>query len=136
MGAGFETTASLINGALYLLLRNPDSLKKLTDEVRSAFATPADIKLAELDKLPYLIACLQEALRWYPPAAAAAQRQVMKGGATIAGRFVPEDVSNRLKGTTSTILVQFADFAVYRCCATLGCVPLAIPLHQGRRVSP
>lgn len=93
IGAGFETTASLVTATLYLLVRNPQCLEKVTEEVRSSFKSQEDVSFAKLDKLPYMIACLNEALRWYAPIASGMPRQVMKGGATIAGRFVPEDVS-------------------------------------------
>lgn len=37
-----------------------------------------------------MIACLREALRYYPPVAGEMPRVVPKGGAHIAGAFVPE----------------------------------------------
>lgn len=38
-----------------------------------------------------MLACLREALRRYPPVAGPLPRVVPKGGANIAGRFVPEN---------------------------------------------
>src|ERR1700761_3461048 len=37
MIAGTETTATLLSGLLYYLLVNPDTMKKLTREIRDAF---------------------------------------------------------------------------------------------------
>jgi cytochrome P450 len=91
LAAGFETTSSLVTATLYLLMRNPHCLAKVTQEVRSTYASQEDISFATLDKAGYMIACLNEALRWYPPVATGMLREVMKGGTTIAGREVPED---------------------------------------------
>lgn len=95
LGAGFETTASLLTAVTYLLCSNPRCLEKVTHEIRSSFKSADDITFASVDKLPYLIACLSEALRWYPPIASGLQRLAMEGGTTVAGVFVPEEVSSK-----------------------------------------
>lgn len=41
--AGSETTATALAGATYFLLKNPDTMAKLTDEVRSTFTTEEEI---------------------------------------------------------------------------------------------
>jgi cytochrome P450 len=51
--AGSETTATLLSGVTYLLLRNPECLRKVTDEVRSAFESEHDITFASVQNLPY-----------------------------------------------------------------------------------
>lgn len=91
--AGSETTATLLAGATFLLLQQPETLRKLTREVRSAFATEDEIDMTSVNKLPYLFACLDEALRMYPPVAVGLPRVCPKGGAEVSGHFVPEDVS-------------------------------------------
>lgn len=88
--AGSETTATLLSGATFLLLTNPDALAKLTAEVRSTFADDADITLSSVSSLTYMLACLDESLRRYPPVVIGLPRVVPKGGATVAGQFVPE----------------------------------------------
>lgn len=40
-----------------------------------------------------MIACIKEGLRYYPPVAGQMPRLVPKGGAYIAGQFVPEGTS-------------------------------------------
>ncbi|KAI3398516.1 hypothetical protein diail_9040 [Diaporthe ilicicola] len=89
--AGSETTATLLTGATYLLLSNPQCLHKVTEEVRSAFQSEHEITFSSVQQLPYMLACLREALRCYPPVAGPLPRVVPKGGANIAGYFVPED---------------------------------------------
>lgn len=91
--AGSETTATLLSGVLFLLLTNPDCLSRLKHEVRSTFAAEADITIASVSTLPYMLACLDEALRCYPPIASGLPRVVAKGGKTLCGKYVPEDVS-------------------------------------------
>ncbi|KAE8337772.1 hypothetical protein BDV24DRAFT_154053 [Aspergillus arachidicola] len=67
--AGSETTATLLSGVTYLLLRNPEAYQRLTEEVRSTFNSEDDINLSSAAKLPYMLACVDEALRMYPPGA-------------------------------------------------------------------
>lgn len=90
---GSETTATLLSGVTYYLLCNPSTLAKLTTEIRNAFQREDEITITSVGQLPYLLACLDEGLRVYPPVPIGLPRVVPKGGATIAGRFVPEDVS-------------------------------------------
>lgn len=90
--AGSETTASLLSGVTFLLLTNTEAMEKLKTEVRSAFQSVADITITAVNQLPYLLACLNEGLRRYPPAVSNLPRDVHEGGEMIAGRFVPEHV--------------------------------------------
>ncbi|KAH6615956.1 cytochrome P450 [Chaetomium sp. MPI-SDFR-AT-0129] len=87
---GSETTATLLSGVTYLLLTNPEALKKLTREIRGAFQSEAEIDFSSVSTLPYLLACLDEALRMYPPVPTGLPRVVPRGGANIAGNYVPE----------------------------------------------
>ncbi|KAE8379705.1 cytochrome P450 [Aspergillus bertholletiae] len=65
--AGSETTATLLSGATYLILKNPEAHRRLVKEVRSAFNNQEEINLTSVAKLPFMLACLDEALRMYPP---------------------------------------------------------------------
>ncbi|TEA14427.1 Cytochrome P450 monooxygenase aclL [Colletotrichum sidae] len=89
--AGSETTATVLAGVTYLLLKNPDKMKRLTDEVRDSFASEDEINFTSVNKLPYMLACLDETLRMYPPVPTGLPRVVPEGGATIAGHYVPEN---------------------------------------------
>ncbi|KAL2255906.1 hypothetical protein VTK26DRAFT_2501 [Humicola hyalothermophila] len=88
---GSETTATLLSGVTYFLLTNPEAMKKLTAEIRGAFKSEDEIDFASVSTLPYLLACLDEALRMYPPVPTGLPRVVPKGGANIAGNYVPEN---------------------------------------------
>lgn len=92
--AGSETTATLLCGVTYLLLTNPAALAKATIEVRTTFKSDKDITLLSVMNLPYLLACLNEALRRYPSIVGGLPRQTPAGGSTIAGKYVAEGVSS------------------------------------------
>jgi cytochrome P450 len=89
--AGSETTATLLAGLTYLLCKHPEAMSKLKQEVRSKFTSDSEITLASVLELKYLLACLDEALRLYPPVPIGPPRTVPagSGGVTIAGHVVP-----------------------------------------------
>jgi aspirochlorine biosynthesis cytochrome P450 monooxygenase len=89
LAAGSETTATLLSGALYLLLTHPESLGQLTAEIRTYFRSETDIDMHSTANLPFLQAVLQESLRLYPPAPNAFPRRTPAPGQVICGRFVP-----------------------------------------------
>jgi len=62
--AGSETTATLLSGVTYFLLKQPDLFDKLSKEVRSSFRNSEEITLLSVSKLPYMLACISEALRY------------------------------------------------------------------------
>ena len=70
MLAGTETTATELSGLTFHLLKNPDKMKKVAEEIRSSFTNNDQITLDTLRRRPYLNACIVEGLRLYPPAPA------------------------------------------------------------------
>lgn len=90
--AGSETTATVLCGVTYLLTENPHTLDILTKEVRSAFASEAEINIESAGRLPYMLACLDETLRMYPPVPIALGRITTDEGAMVSGKFVPKNV--------------------------------------------
>ncbi|KAJ0330007.1 hypothetical protein COL5a_003838 [Colletotrichum fioriniae] len=93
IAAGSETTATLLAGLTYLLTQNPRVLAKLTTEVRSTFTHPDEITFTGVNSCKYLLACIEEALRVYPPSPQPHHRIVPAGGATVDGVFLPEGTS-------------------------------------------
>jgi cytochrome P450 len=91
--AGSETTATLTSGLVFRLLRNPPILEKLTQEIRSAFENESEMSFAAEAKLPYLQACIEEALRIYPPVPSAVPRMTQPQGDLISGLAIPGGVS-------------------------------------------
>ena len=92
--AGSETSATLLSGLIFHLLKNPDAYTKITREVRTAFSSEFEMNFMTVAKLPYLQACIEEGLRIYPPVPMSQPRITPDEGATINGRFVPPDVCN------------------------------------------
>ncbi|KAF2464711.1 cytochrome P450 monooxygenase-like protein [Lindgomyces ingoldianus] len=96
MVAGTETTATLVSGLTYLLLKNTAAMKKLNEEIRSTFANAEDMHMDSIAALPYLNACIKEALRLYPPVPVGLPRLTPPEGSTVCGVFIPP-------GTTITV---------------------------------
>ncbi|KAF1976980.1 cytochrome P450 [Bimuria novae-zelandiae CBS 107.79] len=94
MLAGSETTATLLLGVTYYLLSNPETYKRATEEVRAAFDRPEDITFKEAtQRLLYMMACLNETLRVFPPVPLALLRITKPGQMTpIAGHMIPPNV--------------------------------------------
>lgn len=64
--AGHETTANALSFTLFLLAKNPEIQEKLYQEIKSIDIDKNN--LAEIfSKLPYTKACVEEAMRLYPP---------------------------------------------------------------------
>jgi benzoate 4-monooxygenase len=91
LNAGSDTTTAGLTSTLYFLLKNPHCRQKLRNEI--------DAKLNSFDEgivpydavrdLPYLRACIDEALRLRPPIAYPLQRLVVAPeGTIIAGHAV------------------------------------------------
>lgn len=51
--AGSDTSATLLSGLIYLLLKNPECLQKITHEIRSAFKAEDEITFSSVQNLPY-----------------------------------------------------------------------------------
>lgn len=90
--AGSETTATLLSGATYHLLKNPRVMEKLQREIREAFKEEKDINIAGVNNLKYLLAVLNEAMRMYPPVPTGLPRRVPGDGDVINDRWVPGGV--------------------------------------------
>ncbi|RMD40955.1 hypothetical protein DV735_g4163, partial [Chaetothyriales sp. CBS 134920] len=91
IGAGADTIATTLAGALFYLSRNPSALLRVQSEVRSAFNALDEIHTGpKMDSCHFLHACIEETLRLSPPVAAPLPREVMKGGIVIDGHYIPE----------------------------------------------
>lgn len=93
LAAGSETTATAPSSVTCLLLRNPGAYTEMVHEVRERFISASESTIDEVNKLDYMIACLQEGLRYYPPVPTGLPRVVPKGGDIISGHCIPEGIS-------------------------------------------
>jgi len=93
MVGGSETTATVLSGFTYLLLRHPLVYEKVVGEIRGRFTKLADITFEKVSQLEYLVATLQESMRVYPAVPTGFPRAVPAGGDTVSGVYVSEGVS-------------------------------------------
>ena len=91
--AGSETTATALSCMIYYLLRTPDTLARLEEEIRAQFHSYEEITSLSTLRLRYLRAVILEGLRIYPPLPFALPRVVPDGGDTVDGNFLPGGVS-------------------------------------------
>ncbi|RAK94841.1 cytochrome P450 [Aspergillus ibericus CBS 121593] len=89
MMAGSETTATVLSGLVYFLLREPVAMKRLATEIRDAFATDKDITPRTVARLEYLDGCILESMRLYPAAPVGLPRLVPSGGVNICNEMIP-----------------------------------------------
>ncbi|EOA87503.1 uncharacterized protein SETTUDRAFT_154174 [Exserohilum turcica Et28A] len=90
MVAGTETTATTLTAVTYLLINNPEKMKKLTLEVQ-AFSGISELTSPVLQKMRFLNAVIEEALRMYPvgQVGLGSQREIAVGGNVVCGQFLP-----------------------------------------------
>lgn len=98
-----ETSTTFLCGFFYSILRNPSTLEVLVQEIRRSFKSKSEISYTSTENLQYLQACMNEALRVYPPVVTSLPRITPSGGAIICNRYVPKN----------TIVGMF-HWAVYR----------------------
>ncbi|KAI4236154.1 MAG: hypothetical protein LQ349_002732 [Xanthoria aureola] len=91
--AGSETSASAMSGCLYHLSKTPAVMKQLKDEIRARCKSEKDITFEILADFPFFDAVIHESMRLYPAQPIFTPRIIPNGGRTIAGVFVPENVS-------------------------------------------
>lgn len=92
MVAGTETTATALSGLLYHLLRTPEKMEIIVEEVRATFEKDSDIDMRSLEHMTYLNACIEEGLRMYPPVPVGLPRIAPDEGLLVCGEHIPGKV--------------------------------------------
>lgn len=90
--AGSDTTAGTISLTFFHLLTNPGTYQKLQDEIDAISTHGANVILPDnvARNLPYLQACIREALRIQAPVASGPfHKAVPVGGDTLCGKHLP-----------------------------------------------
>jgi len=90
----------ITTGTTYYLIHTPRALDRLTQEVRSYFASSKDINGGSTQSLSYLNAVISEGLRIFPPVPAGLPR--VSSGDTISGYAVPAGTSVSTSFWTTT----------------------------------
>ncbi|KAG7104331.1 Cytochrome monooxygenase AKT7 like protein [Verticillium longisporum] len=88
--AGSDTTSTAMAATLFYITRSPAALQKATEEIRSKFSDVEEIHQGQtLNSCSYLRACVDEAMRLSPSVGGLLPREVLPGGLTIDGSFIP-----------------------------------------------
>ena len=82
-------------------------MANLVHKIRTAFSDQKKITFVSVHRLNYLLACLNETARFYPPVTNGMSRITPREGATIGGYSVPGNVS--FNSFLSTISSQSLD---------------------------
>ncbi|CAO2657794.1 Nn.00g039200.m01.CDS01 [Neocucurbitaria sp. VM-36] len=89
--AGSDTTSIVLSSAFFYLSRRPEVQAKLAREILSTFSSYEEIKSgSQIHSCKYLTAFLEETLRMTPPVSAEPAREVLRGGTTVDGHYIPE----------------------------------------------
>ncbi|KAI1328724.1 cytochrome P450 [Xylariaceae sp. FL0255] len=87
--AGSETIATHLSGAIFYLLKNPQCLHRLTQEIRSSFSTLEAMTCETLAQQPYLNTVIKESMRIFPSVGVGSPRVVGPDPQTIMGYTFP-----------------------------------------------
>lgn len=95
VGAGSDTVSCGLQSVLYHMVRNPQAWRRAQGEIRKAQETDGScggriIAYNDAANLPFLQACIKEALRIHNPVPMGLPRIVPKGGLTIGNTTLPE----------------------------------------------
>ena len=91
--AGSDTTSTALAAAFFYLVHNPETLVKLSEEIRFTFLAIEDVySCPSLNACVYLRAVIDEAMRLSPPVGGILPREVLPGGLDIDGLHIPAGV--------------------------------------------
>ncbi|PSS28479.1 hypothetical protein M430DRAFT_92974 [Amorphotheca resinae ATCC 22711] len=91
--AGSDTTAISLRAIFYYLIKNPRCYQKLLEELDAAEhegRASANVTVTESFQMPYLQACMKEAMRLHPGVGFPLERYVPKGGLVVGDVLLPE----------------------------------------------
>jgi hypothetical protein len=110
MNAGSVTTAIALANVLHELIKHPDVLNRLREEV-DAVLDPEEV-VAPYDKvkhLPFLRACLDESLRLRPPTPQGLTRKTPPEGQYVMGEWIPGDTTVAVSALVAHRSAAFKD---------------------------
>ncbi|KAL2851908.1 cytochrome P450 [Aspergillus pseudoustus] len=99
--AGADTTAIALTQVLELLIRHPAHMETLRDEVDAVLDDEVVAPFEKVRNLPFLRACLDEAMRIIPPTSAGLPRRTPPEGAMIMGEWIPGNTSVSMTAYTT-----------------------------------
>ncbi|KAJ5714376.1 cytochrome P450 [Penicillium malachiteum] len=87
--AGADTIASVFQGLVQYLLKNPHVYKQIESAAQSGLISQVAQYSEVTEHLPYYAACIYETMRLSPPGSTILPRYVSAPGADLYGTFVP-----------------------------------------------
>lgn len=90
--AGSDTCSLVLSGTINYLVKTPQVLQTLENEIRSRYNDSCETSFESLDELPYLAAVVEEGLRVCPPNPQGLHHIVPVGGDTVCGHWLPAGV--------------------------------------------
>ncbi|KAL0428979.1 UNVERIFIED_CONTAM: cytochrome [Sesamum radiatum] len=88
--AGIETTSGTVEWAMTELMRQPDKMSRVRDEIKSIIGEKGKVEESDISRLPYLQAVVKETLRLHPAAPFLVPHKAVSDG-EIHGYMVPKD---------------------------------------------
>lgn len=88
--AGTDTTTSTLEWAMAELLHNPETLRKVQDELRSTVGINKKLEEKDIENLPYLKAVIKETLRLHPPLPFLVPHMAMSN-CKMLGYYIPKE---------------------------------------------
>ena len=88
--AGSDTTSSTMEWTMAELLRNPNSMRKLKEELDHVIGPNRKVEESDINELPYLQAIVKEAFRLHPAAPLLLPRNAVQD-TDYMGYFIPKD---------------------------------------------
>ncbi|KAL3818804.1 hypothetical protein ACJIZ3_004709 [Penstemon smallii] len=88
MFGGTETVASAIEWAMAELMKSPEDLKKVQQELANVVGLARKVEEPDFEKLTYLRCCLKEVLRLHPPIPVLLHETAEN--AVVSGYFIPK----------------------------------------------
>ncbi|OAY39663.1 iridoid oxidase [Manihot esculenta] len=88
--AGSETTSTVIEWAMAELLRQPEAMRKVKEELIEVVGENRNVEESDIEKLPYLQVVVKETLRLHPPLPLLLPRNTIQD-TKFVGYDVPKD---------------------------------------------
>ncbi|KAL4385068.1 hypothetical protein GQ457_15G016040 [Hibiscus cannabinus] len=91
--AGTDTSSTLSEWMMAELLRHPNSMKKVQQEVRSVVGNKSKVDPEDIPKMEYLTCVVKEALRLHPPAVFLPRRTTATTSGKLGGYDIPSNTT-------------------------------------------
>ncbi|KAJ9174830.1 hypothetical protein P3X46_013431 [Hevea brasiliensis] len=88
--AGSDSTSTIVEWAMAELLRKPEAMRKVKEELNEVVGVNRNVEEIDIEKLPYLQAVLKETLRLHPPIPLLVPRNTMHD-TDFMGYHIPKD---------------------------------------------